>query len=190
MKMNTGGWKLAKWIKMDLFVMDLKGRRWMKICKKILILNFWTHERQVSSGHSRCLWVDLSSTLSEVCQEPILFLRPPGCTRSQWLSVIAKHLPKAQQVHQTLQNNALQCNRASDLRSRWVIGSTGPGGGNGALGLFPPMSSSSVSQLSHHFDADTSTISRRLCHAMFIFRLWYHQRCKWKPLISPTSDSN
>ena len=71
----------------------------------------------------------------------------------------------------TMQNNALQCNRASDLRSRWVIGSTGPGGGNGALGLFPPMSSSSASQLSHHFDADTSTISRRRRHAMYIFRL-------------------
>ena len=100
--------------------MDLKGQRWMKICKKILILNFWTHERQVSSGHSRCLWVDLSSTLSEVCQEPILFLRPPGCTRSQWLSVIAKHLPKAQQVHQTLvilQHNAKHFNATEPVIS-------------------------------------------------------------------------
>ena len=100
--------------------MDLKGQRWMKICKKILILNFWTHERQVSSGHSRCLWVDLSSTLSEFCQEPILFLRPPGCTRSQWLSVIAKHLPKAQQVHQTLvilQHNAKHFNATEPVIS-------------------------------------------------------------------------
>ena len=39
---------------------------------------------------------------------------------------------------------AMHCTRASALRSRWVIGSTGLGGANGALRLLPPTSSSSA----------------------------------------------